>query len=129
MWLAGWCHMVGGCEEAFRGIMDWCANSPKEQNEVSARSNLCRCDGKGSCPVKNTTSFRVLVDLLQANYRNDDMNEPPSISIILSHLPSGHHLLTYNCFDERFGNSSGASGKFSVSVAFLSSLSAASLPM
>ncbi|GBN35165.1 hypothetical protein AVEN_103098-1 [Araneus ventricosus] len=26
--LAGWCHMVGGCEEANRSIMDWCANFP-----------------------------------------------------------------------------------------------------
>ncbi|GBN56816.1 hypothetical protein AVEN_259416-1 [Araneus ventricosus] len=28
MLLAGWCHTVGGCEEANRSIMDWCAYSP-----------------------------------------------------------------------------------------------------
>ncbi|GBN43881.1 hypothetical protein AVEN_235911-1 [Araneus ventricosus] len=83
MLLAGWCQMVEGCEEAIHGIMDWCANFPQEENEVSAKSKLWRYDGKGPCPVWPMSHFVACpVDWLRANFGNDVMNEPLSISII-----------------------------------------------
>ncbi|GBN20619.1 hypothetical protein AVEN_50690-1 [Araneus ventricosus] len=58
-WLGGG-HTIRGCEKALRGLLDWCSNSPpQEQNEASAKLNLWRYDGKGPCPVKTKTSLRV----------------------------------------------------------------------
>ena len=94
MMLAGWCHMIRGCEEAICGIMDWCADSPtrtecgigKVESLKKRRERPVSCEKHDfvACPV----------NWLNANFGNDVMNEPPSISTIPSHLPSGHHLLT-----------------------------------
>ncbi|GBM30266.1 hypothetical protein AVEN_26171-1 [Araneus ventricosus] len=72
MLLAGWCHMVGGCEEANRSIMDWCADFPTRtergfgkvesmEKRRSQKIKLCWCP----------------VDWMQANFGNYARMSPP----------------------------------------------------
>ncbi|GBN33889.1 hypothetical protein AVEN_3772-1 [Araneus ventricosus] len=94
MLLAGWCHMVGGCEETNRSIMDWCADSPTrtERGFGKVESMEKRRERPMSCEELNFVACPV--DWMQANFGNYVVNEPPSISIIPSHLPGGQHLLS-----------------------------------
>ncbi|GBM25380.1 hypothetical protein AVEN_12315-1 [Araneus ventricosus] len=48
--LAGWFHMVGGCEEANRSIMDWCAFSP-HKNRMRFRQGWIFGETKGTAHV------------------------------------------------------------------------------
>ncbi|GBN17296.1 hypothetical protein AVEN_227674-1 [Araneus ventricosus] len=105
--------MVGGCEEPNRSIMDWCADSPSGQNEVSARLNLWRNEGKGPCPVKNKTSLHVQLigfKLTLGTMLGMSLPVSPSSQVICQVANNRRK----NVLIKDFGNSSGVSGKFSV---------------